>query len=176
MRCKRLTTRPILPRHRQNEPDMSLQTTPSDRKPDIRQRLSPKCRAALDNMARKGMRWQDAAINADYPTQAMWKALQLTHVQAYLRTQREVFRASLVDRATFRMIELSEQDDNRAAAFSATSKLMSEADEQVSSGSHRAAPGLVVQIINSPVASHATSVKAQVVDITAQSDDTARDD
>jgi len=115
-------------------------------------------------MALKGMRWQDAAINADYPTPAMWKALQLNHVQAYLRKQREVFRSSLVDRATFRMIELSEQDDNRAAAVTATAKLLNEPDQEHSQGNQRHAPGLVVQIINS-------SPQPPTIDITPVQDE-----
>jgi hypothetical protein len=53
------------------------------------------------------------------------------------------------------LIELSEQDDNRAAAVTATAKLMSEADQQDSTAAQRSAPGLVVVIQTGPAVSHA---------------------
>lgn len=158
-------------------PGMSLEISQSDRKPPAKQRLSAKLTAALDNMALQGMRWQDAAIAVDYSTASMWRSLQSNHVQAYLRKQREVFRTSLVDRATFRMIALSEQDDNKAAAVTATAKLMSEVDQEHTNSSHQAMPGLVVRIINSsvstavsPAVSTAQPQQPQVIDITAERD------
>jgi len=108
--------------------------------------LERKLKQALDNMALRGMAWQDAARAVDYSTASMWKALNTQHAQAYLRKQRQVFRASLVDEATHRMRALSQQDEHRAAAVTATAKLMSEDDQQVAQGSRQSVPGLVVII------------------------------
>lgn len=153
---------------------MSLQTADSDRKTPTRQRLGAKLKAALDSMVWDGLPYADAARKANLTTYAMRCALDRSHVQAYLRSQRQVFRASLVDEATFRMRALSRQDENKAAAFSATSKLMSESDQEHSAGAQRHAPGLVVQIINSPGStsvSTANPQQAQVVDIAAERDE-----
>lgn len=136
-----------LPRHRQNEPDMSLQTTDSDRKPPARQRLSAKLTAALDAMVWDGLTFANAARTVNMNAFAMRKALERSHVQAYLRQQRQVFRESLSTRGLTRLVELSEQNDNLTAAVSATRTLMSESDQEHSAGAQRHAPGLVVQII-----------------------------
>jgi hypothetical protein len=150
--------------------------TMTGRKPATRQRLGAKLRDALDAMVWDGLPFNEAARKANLSVRAMRLALERPHVAAYLRTQRQVFRASLSTEATFRMRELSRQDENKAAAFSATSKLMSEADQEVNSSTQRHAPGLVVQIINTPAASHDVSVRTQVIDVAAEPLDTPRDD
>jgi hypothetical protein len=77
----------------------------------------------------------------------MRSALDKPHVQRYLREQRQVFRASLVDRATFRLVELSEQDSNLAAAVSATRTLIAEPEQEAASRTaQQSSPGLVVVI------------------------------
>lgn len=133
---------------------MSLQTTPSDRKPPARQRLSAKLTAALDAMVWDGMSFVQAARVANMNAAAMRNALERNHVQAYLRQQRQVFRECLSTRGLTRLVELSEQNDNLTAAVSATRTLLNEADQEHSSGTQRHAPGLVVQIINTPSVSH----------------------
>lgn len=157
-------------------PIMSIQTTDSEPKTPLRQRLGAKLKAALDSMVWDGLPYAEAARKANLTTYAMRCALDRSHVQAYLRSQRQVFRASLTDRATFRMVELSEQDDNRAAAFSATSKLMNEHDQQVSSGNQRHAPGLVVQIINSVPLAHELAQPALDVQVIDNIDVPSRDE
>lgn len=136
---------------------MSLQAVHREPRAPVattRKRIRGTLQAALDNMALKGLRWQDAAKAANYRTDSMWRQLQLGHVQAYLRSQRQVFRESLTDRATFRMIELSEQDDNMAAAVTATRALMNEHDQSVAGGAAIKAPGLQIVIMQAPAPSH----------------------
>lgn len=90
----------------------------------------------------------------------MWNALQRPHVLAFVRSQRDVLRTSLSGAAIFRMRELSMQDDNRAAAVTATAKLMSEDDQQVAAGSRQSIPGLVVIIeTGQPAAVQATVIE-----------------
>lgn len=132
---------------------MSLDTVPSAaHSPTTHQpkRIGTKVKRACGVMIQEGLPWQQAADKAGLSKQHFWLALQQAHVINYIRQQRQVFRASLVDEATFRVRELSRQDDNKAAAFSAASRLMSEQDEQVSRGSQHSSPGLVV-IIQGPV-------------------------
>lgn len=141
---------------------MSLDVTPSTATgPAKPQRLQVrrKLQAALDAMVWQGLPFNEAAKAAGLPVPSMRKALGRPHVIAYLRNERQVFRASLVDEATFRMRQLSKQDDNRAAAVTATAKLMNEADEQVSAAAQRHAPGLVVIIQAGPGPVTATTIE-----------------
>lgn len=120
--------------------------SPIQQRPAHKPRLERKLKQALDNMALQGMFWQAAAKAANYRTDSMWRALQSPHAQAYLRKQRQVFRASLVDEATHRMRALSKQDSHMAAAVTATAKLMSEEDQSVNRGPQQSAPGFVILI------------------------------
>lgn len=128
---------------------MSLQTTDPPRKPTTSppaKRLGAKVKAAIDRMVWDGRPWNEAAQQVGLSLQHMRVALEQQHVQAYLRAQRQVFREGASTRANFRMVELSEQDDNRAAAVSATKVLMGEPDQQVSGAAARAAPGFTILI------------------------------
>jgi hypothetical protein len=134
---------------------MSLQTTPSDRKPPARQRLSAKLTAALDAMVWDGLTMVQAARKVNLSAVAMRQALSKSHVIGYLNREKQVFRATLSTGALTRMAELSQQNDNLTAAVAATRTLLNESDQEHSPGQRQALPGLVVQIINSPAASHA---------------------
>lgn len=151
-------------------PCMSMEVTISSPKPPARQRLSAKLTAALDAMVWNGLTFAHAARNANMTAFAMRKALEKPHVQAYLRAQRQVFRASLTDHATFRMLELSDQNDNLTAAVAATRTLLNESDQEHSAGPQRHAPGLVVQIINTAPTQHARDTDVQVIDVVAEPD------
>lgn len=155
---------------------MSLYIAPSDDRTGRvtttrngkRVEISRNIRRALDLMAWKGARFDNAAREVGFPVATMRSALERPHVQAYLRAQRDVFRTSLVDRATHRMVELSEQTGNANAAVTATAKLMNEADEQVSAAAQRHAPGLVVVIQAagaSPALPHQVTIDASSNDI-----------
>lgn len=147
---------------------MILQTADSDRKTPTRQRLGAKLKAALDSMVWDGLPYADAARKANLTTYAMRCALDRSHVQAYLRSQRQVFRECLSTRGLTRLVELSEQNANLTAAVSATRTLMSESDQEHSAGAQRHAPGLVVQIINSHALPSSTVIEpnhTQVIDV-----------
>lgn len=135
---------------------MSLETTPSAPATPLpaqtrgrRMQVKRKLKLACDAMVWQGLPFDQAAKSVNYPIQSMRSALERAHVAAYIRHQRQVFRASLVDEATFRMRALSQQDDNRAAAVTATARLMSEVDEQVNRSTERSSPGVVI-IIQTP--------------------------
>jgi hypothetical protein len=160
-------------------PDMSMDLARSDRKIPPSRRLSTKLKAALDAMVWEGLLYADAARKVNLSTFAMRCALDKQHVQAYLRQQRQVFRASLVDEAIHRVRAISQQDENKAAAFNAASRLMSESDQEHSLSTQRQAPGLVVQIINSHMLPSNPSVEpvtTQVIDVAAEPIDTPRDE
>lgn len=128
---------------------MSLTETPAAPRPAAKRttkRIGTKVKAALDAMVWDGLTWQDAARKANLSLQSMRMALRAQHVITYLRNERDVLRTSLSTRANFRMVELSEQDGNRAAAVSATKELMYLEDQSHSAGTQRQSPGLTIII------------------------------
>jgi hypothetical protein len=144
-------------------------TTTSRTKPRIERKL----RNACDHMVQSGLPWQDAARAANLHTTAMWLALQRPHVIAYIKQQRQVFRESVSSWADFRMLELAKQDDNKAAAFSATKDLRGITDQSVSISQRQSSPGLVVIIQSShelPNSKPSITIDAQAVDKPKQSD------
>lgn len=126
-------------------------------------RVQGKVKAAVLAMAWEGLTFTEAARKANLSAYAMRLALERSHVQAYLRSQRQVFRSSLTDRATHRLVELSEQDTHKAAAVTATISLMNEHDQSVASGSIIRAPGLQIVIVQQSSPSHALP-NASVID------------
>lgn len=129
-------------------------------------RVQGKVKAAVLSMAWEGLTFAQAARKANLSAYAMRLALERPNVQAYLRQQRQVFRASLTDRATFRMLELSEQDENKAAAVTATRALMCEDDQSVNGAAAQRVPGLQIVIMQQAGGSQAVP-KHQVIDAIA---------
>lgn len=125
---------------------MSLQAIEPPRKPPTAKRVRGVLKDAIDLMVYDGWTWEAAAAYQGLTLHHMRMALREHHVIAYLKEQRQVFREGASTRANFRMVELSEQDDNRAAAVSATKVLMGEPDQQVSGVAARAAPGFTILI------------------------------
>lgn len=123
--------------------------------------IGAKVRAALDDMVYDGLTWEQAAIKAGLTLQAMRMALRRPQVQSYLRAERQVLRASLSCRAEFRMVELSEQNDNLAAAVTATKAVRGEQDQDDSAAQHRATPGLTIVITGAPHIKHVSSNEAK---------------
>lgn len=126
-----------------------------------KQSFGPRIKAALDEMAWQGATWEQAAIKAGLTLQAMRMALRRADVMSYLRAERQVLRTCLSNRATFRMVDLSEQSDNMAAAVSATKTLMGEQDQELSGQQHRAPPGLLIQIVQAPHMTHVVADAAK---------------
>jgi hypothetical protein len=151
-------------------PYMSLPDTISDHKPDPSRRLSAKLKVSLDCMVWEGLTFDQAARKTGISIQAMRSALSRPHVMAYVRTERQVFRESLSTRALTRIAELSDQNDNLTAAVTATRALLDEPDQELRQGTHRHAPGLVVQIINHAPTQHVSDMDVQVIDIAVEKD------
>jgi hypothetical protein len=85
--------------------------------------------------------YDEAARNVNLTVRAMRKALEKPHVRAYLRTQRDVFRASISARVIFRLDELARQNENRAAAVSPFRTILQLDDDDAArprGGTHRA--------------------------------------
>lgn len=145
---------------------MSLQATEPPRKPTASppaKRLGAKVKAVIDRMVWEGMLWQAAAAQVGMSLSHMRIALEQPHVKAYLSQQRQVFRESASTRADFRLIELSEQNKNMAAAVSATQSLRGEPDQQVSAGVHRQSPGVTI-IIEAPAATQMRAESVRVIE------------
>lgn len=136
-------------------PSTALTATDGGNKKQLR--VVGKLKTALDLMV-----WGDkdgipldydvAARTANLTVRSMRRALERPHVRAYLRGQRDVFRASISSRVIFRLDELSRQNVNMNAAVGASRAILQLEDEEVQQrrGSV-SSPGLVIQIVSSPV-------------------------
>lgn len=147
---------------------MSLQTTDSDRKHPVRERLSAKLTIALDLMVWDGLQFADAARAANMNVAAMRKALERSHVRAYLKQQREVFRESISAGNLHTYKDVRDNSHNAIARIQAANALERLEDQGHSSATQRAAPGLVVQIINSHALPSSTVTEpnhTQVIDV-----------
>lgn len=97
--------------------------------------------------AGKAMAWNEAAKLVGYRVASMRNAIDKVHVREYLRTQKEVFRASASAQNIARAIAIRDQDDNKTAAVQAMRYLDNIADEQVAnSGGGASKPGVVIVI------------------------------
>ena len=117
-----------------------------------RKQIRGRLKTALDLMVRQGRVWNDAAAEADFTVSAMRKALERPHVIAYLRQQREVFRASVGGRNLHRLIELREQDEHKAAAVKVCQIIEQIGEMDIARGAGNAVrtPGMIIQIISGP--------------------------
>lgn len=143
-----------------------------------RNKVTGKLKVALEAMVFQAMQRKDAAQHAGLTDHALYYAFRKPHVKAFYFEQLDVLRTSAQARALTRLIELSDQSDNLTAAVAATRTLLNESDQEHSGGTHRAAPGLVVQIINSvglPHADRKTEHTTQVIDVAAQPPDRSDD-
>jgi hypothetical protein len=119
---------------------------------DRRLKIVGKLKSALDLMvwgAEDGrpLAYDDAARTANLTVRSMRRALERPHVRAYLRTQREVFRASISARVIFRLDELAHQNENRNAAVSASRAILQMEDEaETRRPSEPMTPGLIIVV------------------------------
>lgn len=124
-------------------------------------RVTGKLKTAIEAMVWDGACREDAAKVAGMTDHSLRAALRKPHVKRHYLMELDVLRTSARARATFRMVELSEQDDNRAAAVTATRILMNEQDQEVTRGSTQAAPGLVVVIQQAHDMAHVGNMPAK---------------
>jgi hypothetical protein len=121
--------------------------------PDKRERISPRLRHALDLMVwgdetGRPLPYDEAAKALNIKTQSMRRSLERSVTRAYLREQREVFRACLTSKTLHRLAELGWQDENRNAAVAAIRAI--EGQEEQSRASSAESPFVTIRIINAP--------------------------
>lgn len=132
----------------------AAQPTPPIKSTDKPGRLQirGKRKAALDAMiwgidGTTPLKWNEAALAANFDVSAMRKALETAHVQAYLRAQRQVLRASICASNLSRLGEIRDQNANLNAAVSAVKVLEQMDDPEHSRGPALPFSGVVVNII-----------------------------
>jgi hypothetical protein len=119
-------------------------------KPPATERSSPgkvtgKLKTAIQLML-EGVKRDDAAAKAGLTSHALYSALRKPHVRQHLASEMQVLRDAARPRAFHRMVQISEQDDNKAAAVAATKALLGVDDEQEQRRSAAPSPGLVIVI------------------------------
>jgi hypothetical protein len=139
---------------------MSLVTTTPEqpRKPQ-QLRINGRNKTAIDAMVWEGLKRADAAAKAGLKDHALYVALTKPHVKRYYLDQLDVLRTSDRARRYHRLMELGEQNDNKAAAVSALTALEHVADQAVSGGSARPSPGVTI-IIEAPREGRSLTVDA----------------
>jgi hypothetical protein len=114
-----------------------------------RNRVTGRLKVAIETMVWSGACRADAARVSGLTDHSLRAALKKPHVKAAYLAELEVLRLSARARAFHRLVELSEQNDNRGAAVAAVRTMVLEGqDEAVRGfGTTGQSPGLVIQII-----------------------------
>jgi hypothetical protein len=103
---------------------------------------------ALDAMVWDGLELVEASRNFKISAFAMRKAMAKPHVQAYLRSERQVLRESLSPRNIHRLREIRDAANNMPA-IQAIRTLEQMSDDQPTGGSAAShSPGITIRIIN----------------------------
>ena len=134
-----------------------------------------KLRHALDAMIWEGLTSDEAATQFDFRVRSLRDALSRPHVLAYIRTEREVLRASVMPKNIHRLREIRDAADNMPAVNAI--KLLEELgdDHSQRQSGISASPGVtirVVTVVQQPVSVEGPiygQSKAIDVDIAAQS-------
>jgi hypothetical protein len=128
-------------------PSTSVALSDTD-KPARALQIRGKLLHALNAMVWDGLEFADAARNFKMSAFAMRKALAKPHVQAYLRSERQVLRESLSPRNIHRLREIRDAADNMPA-IQAIRTLEQMGDDQPGAASGASAsPGITIRIIN----------------------------
>jgi beta-glucosidase-like glycosyl hydrolase len=136
--------------------------------PNQSERISKRLRRALDmmvwpNESGVSLEWYEAAHAADIEKESMRRSLRRPVVRRYLKTEQEVFRASLSSRIPGRLGQLAFQNQNANAAVAACRAVLGQ-DEQVRSTSGEARPWLTIKIVAPEPAAAAIEHSAPVID------------
>jgi hypothetical protein len=135
----------------------ALQTTSQTKiAPKKPERIRKRLKYALDAMIWGGPDGQlvdyvAAAKLANISTRIMRKNLERPHVLAYLRTQREVFRASLSSKSLWHLDQISAQRTNMNAAVAACRAVLGQ-DDQPRVASAESGPWLTIKLVAAPAA------------------------
>lgn len=132
--------------------------------PAKRLEIRGKLKAALDAMVWDGLELAEAARNFKMSTFGVRKALAKPHVQAYLKSEKQVLRESLSARNIRRLGEIRDAADNMPA-IQAIRTLEGMGDDQpgASSGAS-ASPGITIRILNVVQAGHADTRQPVTID------------
>lgn len=138
-----------------------IEQKPANKRLQIRGKLLH----ALDAMIWDGLEMVEAARNFKISAVAMRKALAKPHVQAYLRSERQVLRESLSPRNIHRLREIRDAANNMPAV-QAIRTLEGMSDDHSAGGSGASAsPGITIRIINQ-APQQATQVNVSQVEAT----------
>lgn len=120
--------------------------------PNQPERISKRLRSALDMMiwgdeTGRPLAYDEAAKIINVSTRSMRKSLERPVVRAYLREQREVFRACLTPRSLWHLAEISAQRVNMNAAVAACRTVLGQDEAQIRSSS-AFEPHVTIRIVN----------------------------
>lgn len=115
-------------------------------------RVGGKLKDALNLIVWEGLAWNEAAAKANFTVAAMRKALERPHVIAYLKAQKQVFRASVSGQNISRLAEIRDRAGNTMAQLGAIKLLEQIDDDQRIGGSQQSTPGVTI-IIGAPAVS-----------------------
>jgi hypothetical protein len=126
-------------------------------------KVTARLKLAIETMVWSGACRADAAKIAGLTDHSLRAALKKPHVKAAYLGELEVLRLSARARAFHRLVELSEQDDNKGAAVAAARTMVLEGQDEAQRGFNGvpSQPGLTIQIITS---SPATTVNPRVIE------------
>jgi hypothetical protein len=120
-------------------------------KPAKELKITGKVRTAIEAMVWLGLKRDEAAQHAGMKDNSLYVAMRRPDVKAFYLAECEMLRLSGKARRIHRLDEISEQNDNKAAAVNAIMALERLGDDNpLSSLSNPRTPGVVVQIINNP--------------------------
>jgi hypothetical protein len=102
----------------------------------------------LNAMVWDGLELAEAARNFKMTAFAIRKAMAKPHVQAYLRSERQVLRESLSPRNIHRLREIRDAADNMPAIQAIRTLEQMGDDQPGASSGASASPGITIRIIN----------------------------
>jgi hypothetical protein len=108
-------------------------------------RITPKVRAAIEQMVWNGLPFDQAAQVAGMHVAAMRKALNRPHVMALLKSEMQVLRSSEHPRSIHRLAQIRDAANNMPAVVAAKHLLE---NEQTNSNTNNTSPGVTIRIVN----------------------------
>ena len=139
-------------------PPLKLPSTlPAKHRRTVSNNIGAKLRSALDLMvfgltegdkAGNALDFSDAARAVGFNVRAMRKALERPHVRAYLKAQKEVFRASASAQNISALVKLRDESGNGMVQLGAIKTLEQMTDDPAAQGTPQARPGLVIVVVN----------------------------
>jgi hypothetical protein len=131
-------------------------------RPDKRSRVTGRLKAALDLMIwpdemGRTQDYYEAARTVNIAIRSMRKSLERPAVRMYLRTEAEVFRATLNAKSLSRLAELGWQNTNMNAAVNAVKAIRGEDDEARST--IPTSPHVTIRIVNVAPAPPVTTIE-----------------